>query len=138
MNKISVGIMIFLISFFGAAYCLEAQNPERLSDICAGTCSASPNIFVEFNGKLYFNASNGVSGYELWVYDGINPPTMVADIYPGSSGSNPSYFKIFQDKLYFQATENTHGSELWIYDGSNPPTIVADIGPVSIPLLQRI
>jgi ELWxxDGT repeat protein len=133
MNKKKMWILFLLISFLGAANILSAENTERLSDICLGICGGSPNAFAEYNGKLYFSANDGVAGFELWVYDGVNPPEMVADIYPGSLGSNPRSFKIFQDKLYFSAQDVAHSAELWMVNGDNPPTLVADIWPGGYP-----
>ena len=39
------------------------------------------NSILEPNG--------GTNGYELWMYDGVNAPSMVADINPGSGSSFP-------------------------------------------------
>ena len=50
---------------------------------------SNPAYMTIFNSKLYFSASNGVTGRELWVYDGINTPSIVADIWEGYDGSDP-------------------------------------------------
>lgn len=43
----------------------------------------SPENFIEYNGLLYFSATNGVDGDELWESDGTEAGTyMVKDIYP--------------------------------------------------------
>jgi ELWxxDGT repeat protein len=68
------------------------------------------------NGKLYFTADNGFTGYELFVYDGTNPPTLAQDIVLGSAGSSPDDYASLNSKLYFRAVDNVHGYELWQYD----------------------
>ncbi len=91
--------------------------------------SSSPFDLTEFKSKVYFQATSGLYGSELWVYDGVHPPQMVVDIYPGVHGSLPSQFTVYDSKLYFQAGDGIHGGELWVYDGINPPEIVADVNP---------
>lgn len=68
------------------------------------------------NGKLYFTADNGLTGYELFVYDGTNAPTLAQDIVLGSAGSSPDDYAALNGKLYFRATDNVYGYELWQYD----------------------
>ena len=41
------------------------------------------------NNALYFEATDGNNGKELWKYDGVNAPSMVADINSGSDNSYP-------------------------------------------------
>jgi ELWxxDGT repeat protein len=81
---------------------------------------------VEFNYQLFFMATDGSHGYELWSYDGINSPSMVADINTGGD-SYPLELTVFNNKLYFTAVDGTNGRELWVYDGINPPSMVEDI-----------
>lgn len=107
------------------------------------TGASSPSYLTVFNSKLYFSANDGIHGFELWVYDGVNPPTMVADINPDKfvvhedprggtliyGCSYPVDLTVFNSKLYFSADDGTTGRELWVYDGINPPSMVADINP---------
>ncbi|HNB41128.1 MAG TPA: hypothetical protein PLG52_06490, partial [Anaerolineales bacterium] len=102
------------------------------ADIVTGTYGPSdsnPSYMTEFNGKLYFNANaDSTYDYELYVYDGVNPPSLVADIYPGKIGSYPMALAVFNNALYFGAYgSESQGTELWKYDGVNPPSLVADI-----------
>ena len=95
---------------------------------------------VEFDGKLYFTANDGVNGNELWVSDGTSEGTyLLLDINPGSYdsyyGSYPKSsfagdFVEFNDRLYFNANDGENGNELWVTDGTTEGTqLVADIYP---------
>ena len=72
-----------------------------------------------FEGKLYFTATDGTNGVELWVYDGTNPASMVQDIRLGANSSTPKDLTVFGGKLYFAATDGTNGVEPWVFDGTS-------------------
>jgi ELWxxDGT repeat protein len=82
---------------------------------------------VLFNNALYLAANDGISGSELWKYDGSNF-TQVADINPGANGSNPGEFGwgIYNGALYFSADGGVDGAQLYRYDGTTVSQ-VADI-----------
>ena len=101
---------------------------------------------VIINNKLFFSASSGVKGLELWSSDGTTAGTkLFDDIYPGAGNSSapiilPDYFtnetggnshtNLFNGKIFFIANDGTHGEELWITDGTLAGTnIVKDINP---------
>jgi ELWxxDGT repeat protein len=90
-------------------------------DINPGTQNGVGTDLIVFDNKVFFAGSNGINGYELWAYDGINLPYMVAEL--NSNGhSSPRKFTIFQNKLYFIASTSTHNNLVWAYDGTNPPS----------------
>jgi ELWxxDGT repeat protein len=92
-----------------------------------------PNWLV-FNGDLYFPATDGTHGFELWRYDPGTGAQMVADIFTGSDSSHPWFLAEFNGDLYFSAYEPIYGREMWRYDPDSGATqMVADIwtGPGS-------
>ncbi|HEX7448432.1 MAG TPA: ELWxxDGT repeat protein, partial [Pirellulales bacterium] len=114
--------------------------------------SSYPASFTNVNGTLFFSASEGASGVELWKSDGTaTGTTLVKDIYPGSTAvyyqwsyggwwsdvlnsSSPRYLTNAYGTLFFTANDGTHGRELWKSDGSEAGTVlVEDIGPWSNP-----
>jgi len=96
-----------------------------------GPCSSRPLNMTNVGGTLYFSASDGTNGFELWKSDGTSSGTvMVKDINPGSSNSNITYFTPNGNTLFFRATNGTNGEELWKSDGTSSGTVmVKDINP---------
>lgn len=95
---------------------------------------SSPEYFSSFNNEVYFRATDGEHGYELWKTDGTEEGTvMVKDIYSGALGSmNPTSSTLFVEyngELYFAAKpDNDTGLELWKTDGTEEGTVqVKDI-----------
>ena len=86
------------------------------------------NIFTNVNGTLYFNANDGINGYELWKSDGTGAGTvMVSDISPGSSSSYPSYLTNVNSTLFFAGSGSSPG--LWKSDGTATGTVfIENIG----------
>jgi len=108
------------------------------ADIYTGASylSSNPHDLVAYKGKLYFGANNGVSGDELWCFDGTTP-SMVAEINPTPDpgdgdtfmmDSSPHNMVVFNDILYFAANDGEHGVELWSFDGTEVK-MVLDINP---------
>lgn len=83
--------------------------PAQTSD------SSSPADLVVFQDRLWFSASDGKSGRELWVSDGTEAgTTQFADLYPGRFGINPTRLRVVGNLLYFVADERA----LWRTDGT--------------------
>jgi ELWxxDGT repeat protein len=87
-----------------------------------------------YNGALYFCATDGANGYELWRYDGVTVPTgPVADINSGAgNGLDPTggMMAVFNGKLYFRAAADGVSYKLYEYDGS-AVRVVSDTGVAS-------
>lgn len=104
-----------------------------IADIDPGSGSSASNGGFAFNGFVYFPATNGASGVELWKTDGTEAGTsLVADIAPGGGSSSPQGFAAVNGQLYFTANDGSHGNELWRTDGATGDTVmVKDIQPGS-------
>ena len=87
------------------------------------------------NGSVYFVASDGITGYELWKSNGTVLGTApVKDINPNDGGGlyppYPRFLTACNGQIYFSADDGTHGEELWVSDGSAANThMVMDIRP---------
>ncbi len=62
---------------------------KRIADIYPGGASGYANDITVMGSRLYFQATDGSNGYELWAYETANGSTwQVADIYPSGGGGN--------------------------------------------------
>jgi ELWxxDGT repeat protein len=90
---------------------------------------------TSYGGYLFFSASDGVSGTELWRSDGTPEGThMVADINPGPGSGVPTWkaLTVVGDRLFFAANDGSCGEELWALDSPTAaPRMVKDINPES-------
>ena len=97
--------------------------------------SSGVGLTKALDNTLYFSASDGTNGIELWKSDGTASGTvMVKDINSGSDNSHPQYLTVFDNELYFSASDGLGGSgggnghELWKSDGTaNGTVMVKDI-----------
>ena len=83
--------------------------------------------------RLWFSATNGSTGLELWSSDGTSRGTaLVKDINPGPSSGTPHSMVQLGNRILFGADGGTNGFELWSTDGSSAGTAeVKDIYPGS-------
>lgn len=100
-----------------------ATGTALVRDINPGAASAFHYRFADFtvfNGAVYFQANDGVNGFELWKSDGTREGTvMLVDINRASgAGSAPTDFTVFNGFLYFSADDGSGARKLWKTDGS--------------------
>jgi len=93
--------------------------------------NSAPSDLTNYNGAIYFTATDSAHGNELWKTDGTPAGTvLVKDIIAGPSSSLPvTYYtgnniKLLNGQLYFQANNGTDGFELWKSDGTNAGTVM--------------
>jgi ELWxxDGT repeat protein len=97
----------------------QAQEAHLVKNINLSD-SSNPQFLTDVNGTLYFSATDGVHGTELWKSDGTSAGTVIVeDINPGIGESNPENLTRVDGTLYFSATNAVNGTELWTL-GSNP------------------
>ena len=126
----SLAIALIALQITAVPSSADNQAPTQVADSIPGAGGSEPLRGAVLNGKYYFPASDPVNGFELRVYDGTNPPSLVQDIASGSASSFYSAPIVYNAKLYFNATDGTNGYELWVYDaGTGLATIVQNIHP---------
>ncbi len=111
---------------------LFPNNPSTTSK------SSAPQEFVQMGNVVYFVATNGANGQELWKLDlgsaitdsasvyggaadryGIGTNPGVIDLQAGTTSSSPVSLYPYNGKLYFGATPSSAvGLEFWVYDPS--------------------
>lgn len=105
-----------------------SSPPTLVQDIWPGTSSGVGLNAVVYGDRLYFNASNGVSGTSVWVVD---PATLTASpFFAFNSGStslsvaSPS-FAVANGKLYFNYRSNAVANPggVWSTDGTQAGTV---------------
>jgi ELWxxDGT repeat protein len=93
---------------------------QQVIDLWPGTGSSGPKEFIEYNGRLYFNAVN----QQLWrlntAGDGAEQVSSIGE------GLSPESPVVFGGALYFRGYEPATGLELYRYDGTTT-TRVTDI-----------
>jgi ELWxxDGT repeat protein len=85
-----------------------------VKDIAPGPAHSRLESLTAVGSRLYFTATDGEHGLELWTSDGTTEGTrMVQDILPGSVSSWPQDLAAADGNLFFTADDGEHGRELW-------------------------
>lgn len=113
----------------GDGFALWRYDGETIAKVVdpypAGDAQVSRLAVVD--GYLYFRASDGTHGEELWISDGSAGGTqMLADVQPGAEGSEPTWLTPVGGQLFFVADDGTYGRELHVADADGAQ-LVADI-----------
>lgn len=97
---------------------------------------------ASLNNILYFSATDGVNGFEVWRSDGTSEGTfMIKDIQIGSQGSFPKKFTEVNGVVYFMADNGINGVELWAIKPENyspKATFVFDSALLELPVIQVV
>ena len=111
-----------------------SQQPREIvrlaMDFNSTPANGNPGGLLVSGNKLYFVATDGTHGIELWQTDGTNI-TRLTDLSYGSMNSFIAQPTEFNGELYFRGSGTTNGNinlELWKYDGTNA-LLVAEINP---------
>jgi ELWxxDGT repeat protein len=114
-----------------AAEPLAALTPQPVGQAPGYVVDCIQDTPVTMGGKVYFAATDFLTGLELWSSDGTASGTrLVADINPGFADSNPCYLTVLGNRVYFSAA-GPDGIELWSSDGTGSGTTkVADLSAV--------
>lgn len=92
--------------------------------------SHDTRYLTNVNGTVFFSASDGVDGYELWKSDGTAGGTILVRNINPSGGSGPRDLTDVDGTLFFTADDGVHGRELWKSNGTLPgTTMVLEINP---------
>jgi ELWxxDGT repeat protein len=101
----------------------------RIKEIGGESADIVMGNFLVFKNNLYFQASDGVNGAELWKSNGTEAGTgLLKDIWAGPSSSGPMNFFSDGNFLYFIANNGINGKEYFKSDGTEAGTnILKDI-----------
>jgi ELWxxDGT repeat protein len=90
--------------------------------------SSSPSALTNANGRLFFTASDGIHGRDLWTSDGTEAGTVLVKDFTGGVGQGTQAMAYVNGSLFFSASHGNLGTELWKSDGTATGTVpVADI-----------
>ena len=100
-----------------------------VENIANAATSSFPDRLTAVGNTLFFKATNGQNGFELWKSNGTSSGTvMVKDINSGSLGqatSNPNHLTEMGGTLYFSAMDTSNnGHQLWKSDGTASGTVM--------------
>ena len=99
-------------------------------DINQKPSGSNPRNFIHFDNDLYFSATDGAFGIELWKHDlDTDETTRITDLNLYSENSNIAELYIFQDKLFMHGV-GPQGQRLFSYDPVSGET--TQIGGASI------
>ena len=87
----------------------DPSATRQAYDIETGLGDSGPMWLTAFGSRVYFAATTGASGTELWSSNGFGNASLVADINPGADSSDPNDLTVFAGALYLYANEG----ELW-------------------------
>jgi ELWxxDGT repeat protein len=111
----------------------SAGGTTLVADINPGTSSfpsSYPSYATNLNGTLFFSATDGTRGQELWKSNGTAAGTvLVKNVNPAATPfDSVTQLTNLNGTLFFNANDGTHGKELWESNGAAAGTrLVLDI-----------
>ena len=127
--------IILAITCISSSVSAQTEMAYRLvKDINPNAEHSRPSRTTVLNNALYFKATDGVHGAEIWKSDGTPDGTiMLKDIYTGSSSSDANELTLVDGSIYFNASDGTNNG-LWRTNGApGNATFVAE-APQGMPL----
>lgn len=113
-----------------------AQAGFTYYDINSGAAPSTPQHLLSFDKKLFFYATDGITGLELYWKDSTKQPQIVFNVNPGLPGAYTGTYTQpiigVNGTVYYTAQNAASGEELFKYDGTNSPTLAWDIAPGAI------
>lgn len=133
-DLVAVGNTLYFVANDGTSgfelWKTDGINTQIVRDIYAGTNNGLANqnassYLTQINGTLYFAATDGSTGTELWKSNGTAGGTsLVKDIYPNNGNSYPNKLINWNGTLYFWADNGSISYELWKSDGTSAGTVL--------------
>lgn len=110
-----------------------SSYPRSLVKWGNAVVSRIPGASYLKDSVIYFAASDGTNGLELWKSDGTAIGTkMVKNIAANDLSSSPREITYWNSKLYFAADDKVAGNEPWVSDGTAAGTVlIRDIIPLT-------
>ena len=105
----------------------SANGTTMVQDINPGAGSSATqigNAMGVMGGYIYFSATDGTNGLQLWKSDGTGAGTTIVKRINSTGDANPAYFFVNGSTLYFSANDGTTGIELWATDGTTLGTVL--------------
>ena len=100
------------------------EGTELVRDINPGWSASNPLDLTSAGDTLFFSASDGSSGTELWACRDTTA-WLVKDIVPGLEGSIPYPIAALGDSVVFFASDGFTTRQLWASDGTEAGTMLA-------------
>ena len=111
----------------------DGTNQTQIADLNPGTADGLMLQPVVMGNQLIFRARTNATGFEMWRWDGTNPPVQISDLNPGAgSGHQGLLARDFGGKLVFLGDNGAGtGIELWTFDGTTQARAVTS-NPIGV------
>src|SRR5690606_38587848 len=98
--------LLLVLHLAGISSLVSAQKFTLLKDINPGSATSNVCYLTNVDNTLFFAATDGVHGMELWKSNGTADGTlMIKDIKPGTASSSIGYLTHVNHKLFFVAND---------------------------------